>query len=195
MVANTLFNSLCANRTGDPREAKNDDTPRCNVTDRHPLYISSFLSSCAFSRSTHPASTSNTAFVSLTVLRCHPLTMWTPHSFFAPQLIACLCRSRLPFFLFLPRLALCQTDTCRGTCQCSTSTYHGPGSHGYEVQDAQYMADAGADYVKEVGEAASRDLSLCGISTPRSISIRHKSQSPSCTSSVFAPFHTHLGFR
>ena len=25
--------------------------------------------------------------------------------------------------------------TCRGTCQCSTSAYSGPGSHGFEAQD------------------------------------------------------------
>ena len=27
--------------------------------------------------------------------------------------------------------------TCRGTCQCSTALYHGPGSHGHVAQDAQ----------------------------------------------------------
>ena len=39
--------------------------------------------------------------------------------------------------------------TCRGTCQCSTQLYHGPGSHGHVSQDAQWLADAGADYLKE----------------------------------------------
>lgn len=78
--------------------------------------------------------------------------------------------------------------TSRGTCQCSTPWYSGPGSQGYEVcgsalaarrspllacsvaaaatalpppsqvQDAQYFADAGADYVKED--------SCCGSQTP-----------------------------
>lgn len=40
--------------------------------------------------------------------------------------------------------------TCRGTCQCSTALYNGPGSHGFVEQDAMYLADAGADYLKEV---------------------------------------------
>lgn len=76
--------------------------------------------------------------------------------------------------------------TSRGTCQCSTPWYSGPGSQGYEVgwrgvawralpiaggstcrhppahkpqvQDAQYFADAGADYVKED--------SCCGSQVP-----------------------------
>jgi len=39
--------------------------------------------------------------------------------------------------------------TCRGTCQCSTALYKGPGSHGFVEQDAKYLADAGADYLKE----------------------------------------------
>lgn len=51
-------------------------------------------------------------------------------------------------------------DTCRGTCQCSTPWYHGPGSQGYEKQDAQYMVDAGADYVKEVGRCHGRRRSM-----------------------------------
>ena len=38
--------------------------------------------------------------------------------------------------------------TSRGTCQCSTQLYQGPGSHGYEAQDAQWMVDAGMDYLK-----------------------------------------------
>ena len=39
--------------------------------------------------------------------------------------------------------------TSRGTCQCSTQQYQGPGSHGHEVQDAKWLVDAGADYLKE----------------------------------------------
>jgi len=46
--------------------------------------------------------------------------------------------------------------TCRGTCQCSTALYHGPGSHGHVAQDAQWLADAGADYLKEVSERPTR---------------------------------------
>jgi alpha-galactosidase len=47
--------------------------------------------------------------------------------------------------------------TCRGSCQCSTPWYSGPGSLGYEAQDAQWMADAGADYVKEDSCCGSQD--------------------------------------
>jgi alpha-galactosidase len=39
--------------------------------------------------------------------------------------------------------------TCRGTCQCSTQLYHGPGSHGHVAEDARWLAAAGADYLKE----------------------------------------------
>ena len=39
--------------------------------------------------------------------------------------------------------------TCRGTCQCNTQLYHGPGSHAHVAQDAAWLADAGADYLKE----------------------------------------------
>ena len=39
--------------------------------------------------------------------------------------------------------------TCRGTCQCATKLYSGPGSHGHVAQDAKYLTDAGADYLKE----------------------------------------------
>ena len=38
--------------------------------------------------------------------------------------------------------------SCRGTCQCSTGTYSGPGSHGYEAADVNWMVDAGASYLK-----------------------------------------------
>jgi len=39
--------------------------------------------------------------------------------------------------------------TSRGTRQCSTKKYHGPGSHGHISADAQWMVDAGMDYLKE----------------------------------------------
>eukprot|EP01113_Clastostelium_recurvatum_P031253 TRINITY_DN3884_c0_g1_i1.p1 TRINITY_DN3884_c0_g1~~TRINITY_DN3884_c0_g1_i1.p1 ORF type:complete len:416 (-),score=85.02 TRINITY_DN3884_c0_g1_i1:74-1321(-) len=39
--------------------------------------------------------------------------------------------------------------TSRGSCQCSTSQYQGPGSQGYEAQDAKMMVAWGADYIKE----------------------------------------------
>jgi hypothetical protein len=38
--------------------------------------------------------------------------------------------------------------SCRGTCQCGTGTYSGPGSHGYEAADTDWMVAAGADYLK-----------------------------------------------
>jgi alpha-galactosidase len=38
--------------------------------------------------------------------------------------------------------------TCRGTCQCSTDKYHGPGSHGYEVEDVNWIVAAGATWLK-----------------------------------------------
>mmetsp|Transcript_24229 Transcript_24229/g.47642 ORF Transcript_24229/g.47642 Transcript_24229/m.47642 type:complete len:566 (-) Transcript_24229:689-2386(-) len=38
--------------------------------------------------------------------------------------------------------------SCRGTCQCGTSTYHADGSHGHEIADVNWMVDAGADYLK-----------------------------------------------
>jgi len=47
--------------------------------------------------------------------------------------------------------------TSRGTCQCSTQLYSGPGSHGYVAQDAQFFADAGADYLKEDSCCGSQD--------------------------------------
>jgi len=43
------------------------------------------------------------------------------------------------------------TPSCQRVClRARVRRYSGPGSFGYEKQDAQYMADAGADYVKEV---------------------------------------------
>jgi len=47
--------------------------------------------------------------------------------------------------------------TCRGTCQCSTSQYQGPGSQGYEVQDANLMVSWGMDYLKEDSCCGSQD--------------------------------------
>lgn len=38
--------------------------------------------------------------------------------------------------------------TSRGTVQCGTSAYHAVGSQGFEKQDSQWFADAGADYAK-----------------------------------------------
>ena len=38
--------------------------------------------------------------------------------------------------------------SCRGTCQCGTGYYHGPGSNGYEAADTQWMIDAGARWIK-----------------------------------------------
>lgn len=38
--------------------------------------------------------------------------------------------------------------SCRGTCQCGTRAYHGPGSHGYEAADTEWMIDAGARWLK-----------------------------------------------
>jgi len=47
--------------------------------------------------------------------------------------------------------------TSRGTCQCSTQLYHGPGTNGHVEQDAQWMVDAGADYLKEDSCCGSQD--------------------------------------
>ena len=38
--------------------------------------------------------------------------------------------------------------TSRGTCQCATQQYSGPGGHGHEALDAAWIAEAGADYLK-----------------------------------------------
>jgi len=46
--------------------------------------------------------------------------------------------------------------TCRGTCQCSTPWYQGPGSNGYEKADSEWMVDAGADYLKVSGGHGGR---------------------------------------
>lgn len=47
--------------------------------------------------------------------------------------------------------------TCRGSCQCSTQWYQGPGSLGYEKEDAQWIVDAGADFLKEDSCCGSQD--------------------------------------
>ena len=47
--------------------------------------------------------------------------------------------------------------TCRGTCQCSTQQYQGPGGHGHEAQDAAWLAAAGADYLKVDSCCGSQD--------------------------------------
>lgn len=38
--------------------------------------------------------------------------------------------------------------SCRGTCQCGTSTYSAPGSNGHEMADVDWMVAQGADYLK-----------------------------------------------
>ena len=38
--------------------------------------------------------------------------------------------------------------TCRGTCQCGTDKYSAPGSHGFEAQDVDWIAAAGATWLK-----------------------------------------------
>jgi len=38
--------------------------------------------------------------------------------------------------------------TCRGTCQCGTKLYQGPGGHDHEALDTAWLANAGADYLK-----------------------------------------------
>merc|ERR1711935_525747 len=38
--------------------------------------------------------------------------------------------------------------TCRGTCQCGTQLYSGPGGNGHEKEDTAWLANAGADYLK-----------------------------------------------
>ena len=45
----------------------------------------------------------------------------------------------------------------RGTCQCGTSVYHGPGSHGFERADTQWMVDAGAEWLKIDSCCGSQD--------------------------------------
>ena len=47
--------------------------------------------------------------------------------------------------------------SCRGTCQCGEWDYQAPGSFGYEKRDVQWMADAGADFLKIDSCCASQD--------------------------------------
>ncbi len=47
--------------------------------------------------------------------------------------------------------------TCRGTCQCSTSKYQGPGSHGYEAEDVRWIVAAGAKWLKVDSCCGSQD--------------------------------------
>lgn len=47
--------------------------------------------------------------------------------------------------------------SCRGTCQCSTDKYNGPGSHGFEALDTQWMVDAGAKWLKIDSCCGSQD--------------------------------------
>jgi alpha-galactosidase len=47
--------------------------------------------------------------------------------------------------------------TSRGTCQCSTQQYHGPGSHGYESKDSAWFANVGVDYLKVDSCCGSQD--------------------------------------
>eukprot|EP01121_Diplochlamys_sp_Union-15-3_P005120 TRINITY_DN1543_c0_g1_i1.p1 TRINITY_DN1543_c0_g1~~TRINITY_DN1543_c0_g1_i1.p1 ORF type:complete len:424 (-),score=96.81 TRINITY_DN1543_c0_g1_i1:49-1194(-) len=47
--------------------------------------------------------------------------------------------------------------TSRGSCQCSTSQYSGPGSQGYEKQDADLMVSWGMDYLKEDSCCGTQD--------------------------------------
>ena len=49
--------------------------------------------------------------------------------------------------------------TCRGTCQCSTQQYQGPGGQGHEAQDAKWLSVAGADYLKVDSCCGSQDHS------------------------------------
>ena len=47
--------------------------------------------------------------------------------------------------------------TCRGTCQCSTDKYSGPGSHGYEAADVNWIAATGATWIKVDSCCGSQD--------------------------------------
>ena len=50
--------------------------------------------------------------------------------------------------------------SCRGTCQCGTGEYHGPGSNGHEAADTQWMIDAGARWLKIDSCCGSQDHSV-----------------------------------
>jgi len=47
--------------------------------------------------------------------------------------------------------------TCRGSCQCGTSTYSGPGSQGHEAADVAWIVAQGADWLKVDSCCASQD--------------------------------------
>ena len=47
--------------------------------------------------------------------------------------------------------------SCRGTCQCGTDKYNGPGSHGFEALDTQWMINAGAKWLKIDSCCGSQD--------------------------------------
>jgi alpha-galactosidase len=47
--------------------------------------------------------------------------------------------------------------TCRGTCQCSTAKYKAPGSHGFEREDVDWIAAAGATWLKVDSCCGSQD--------------------------------------
>lgn len=47
--------------------------------------------------------------------------------------------------------------TSRGTCQCGTALYKGPGGNGYEKIDSKWFANAGADYLKVDSCCGSQD--------------------------------------
>ena len=47
--------------------------------------------------------------------------------------------------------------SCRGSCQCSTSSYSGPGSAGHEAADTAWMIAAGATWLKIDSCCASQD--------------------------------------
>ncbi|KAK3244684.1 hypothetical protein CYMTET_45712 [Cymbomonas tetramitiformis] len=50
--------------------------------------------------------------------------------------------------------------TSRGTCQCSTNTYHGPGSQWHVSEDAHWLGYAGMDYLKEESCCSSQNHSV-----------------------------------
>ena len=50
--------------------------------------------------------------------------------------------------------------TSRGTCQCGTKMYNAPGTHGFVKEDADFMVDAGIDYLKEDSCCGSQNHSI-----------------------------------
>jgi alpha-galactosidase len=47
--------------------------------------------------------------------------------------------------------------SCRGTCQCGTGKYSGPGSHGFEREDVDWMVEAGSTWLKIDSCCGSQD--------------------------------------